>query len=128
VKFEDNLTKKWDMMLMDHHYIGALLNLCLKDILEIHENSDAKCALNRVVHNLSAVLGVQFNDAMAELTDYEEHRGPYSLLKALDINTKLAIFALRQVHCSTAILVPKLGVKAHYTPCTFRHKKSTKKY
>ena len=73
------------MMLMDAHYLGALLNLYLKDVLEIQENGDVKCALNRVVHKLSAVLGVQFNDAMVELTEYEERQGPYKPLKASNI-------------------------------------------
>jgi hypothetical protein len=82
---EDNFTKRWDMMLMDVHYMGALLNLYLKDVLEIQENGDVKRALNRVVHNLSAVLGVQFNDTMAELTEYEECRGPYKPLKTPNI-------------------------------------------
>jgi hypothetical protein len=38
------------MMLTDLCYAGALLNLYLKNVLEIQENGDAKCALNRVVH------------------------------------------------------------------------------
>jgi hypothetical protein len=51
---------------------GYIVNLYLKDVLEIQENCDAKRALNRVVHKLCVVLGVQFNDIMAELTEYEE--------------------------------------------------------
>jgi hypothetical protein len=34
VTLEENFTKTWDMMLMDLHYAGALLNLYLKDVLE----------------------------------------------------------------------------------------------
>jgi hypothetical protein len=82
---EENFTKRWDMMLTDLHYAGALLNLYLKDVLEIQENGDAKCALNRVVRKLCAILIVQFNDTMAELTEYEERRGPYSPVEAPDI-------------------------------------------
>jgi hypothetical protein len=82
---EENFTKRWDMMLTDFHYAGALLNPYLKDVLEIQENGDAKRALNRVVRKLCAILGVGFNDAMAELTEYEEHRGPYSPVEAPDI-------------------------------------------
>jgi hypothetical protein len=78
VKLEDNFTKKCNMMLMDLHYAGALLNPYLKDVMEIHENGDAKCALNMVAYKLSTILRVQFIDAMAELTKYEEHQGPYS--------------------------------------------------
>jgi hypothetical protein len=82
---EENFTKRWDMMLTDLYYAGALLNLYLKDVLEIQENGDAKRALNRVVRKLCAILGVRFNDAMAELTKYEESRGPYSPVEAPDI-------------------------------------------
>jgi hypothetical protein len=60
---EENFTKRWDMMVTDLHYIGALLNLYLKDVLEIQENGDAKRALNGVVHKLCAILGVGFNNA-----------------------------------------------------------------
>jgi hypothetical protein len=62
-----------------------LLNPYLKDVLEIQENGDAKCALNKVVRKLCPILGVQFNDAMAELTEYKERRGPYSPVEAPDI-------------------------------------------
>jgi hypothetical protein len=82
---EENFTKRWDMMVTDVHYAGALLNPYLKDVLEIQGNGDAKHALNRVVLKLCAILGVGFNDAMAELTEYEERRGPYSPVEAPDI-------------------------------------------
>ena len=82
---EENFTTRWDMMVTDLHYVGRLLNLYLKDVLEIQENGDAKHALNKVVHKLCVILRVGFNDAMAELTEYEERQGPYSPLKALDI-------------------------------------------
>jgi hypothetical protein len=78
---EENFTKRWDMMLMDLYYAGALLNPYLKDVLEIQVNGDAKRALNKVVHKLCVILGVGFNDTMAELTEYEERRGPYSLVE-----------------------------------------------
>ena len=73
------------MMVTDFHYAGALLNPYLKDVLEIQENSDAKRALNRIVRKLCTILGVGYNDAMAELTEYKEHRGPYSPLEAPNI-------------------------------------------
>ena len=82
---EENFTRRWDMMVTDLHYACALLNPYLKDVLEIQENGDAKCALNRVVRKLCAILGVGFNDAMVELTEYKERRGPYSPLEAPDI-------------------------------------------
>jgi hypothetical protein len=87
---EEKFTKRWDMivrdmMVTDLHYAGALLNPYLKDVLEIQENGDAKCALNRMVCKLCAILGVGFNDAMAELIEYEERQGPYSPVKAPDI-------------------------------------------
>jgi hypothetical protein len=82
---EENFTKRWNMMVTDLYYAGALLNPYLKDVLEIQENGDAKRALNRVVRKLCTILGVGFNDAMAELTEYEERRGPYSPVEAPDI-------------------------------------------
>jgi hypothetical protein len=82
---EENFTKRWDMMLTDLHYAGALFNPYLKDVLEIQENGDAKRAFNRVVHKLCAILGVGFNDAMAKLIEYEERRGPYSPVEVPDI-------------------------------------------
>jgi hypothetical protein len=82
---EENFTKRWDMMLTDLYYASAFLNPYLKDVLEIQENGDAKCALNRVVRKLCAILGVRFNDAMAELTEYERRRGSYSPVEAPDI-------------------------------------------
>jgi hypothetical protein len=85
VTLEDNFTKRWDMMLTDLYYAGALLNSYLKDVLEIHKNGDVQRVLNRMVHKLNAVLGVQFDDDVAELTKYEECRGPYSPVKAPDI-------------------------------------------
>ena len=69
---EENFTKRWDMMVTDLHYMGALLNPYLIDVLEIQENGNAKRALKWVVHKLCTILKVGFNDAMVELTKYEE--------------------------------------------------------
>jgi hypothetical protein len=74
-----------DMMLMDLYYAGVLLNSYLKHVLKIQENGDAKRAMNKMVHKLCSVLGVWFNNTMAELTKYKERRGPYSLVEAPDI-------------------------------------------
>ena len=60
--------KRWNMMVKDLYYAYALLNLYLKDVMEIQENGDTKCVLNKVVHKLCAILGVRFNDALRELT------------------------------------------------------------
>ena len=60
------------MMVTDLHYVGALLNPYLKDVLEIQENGNAKCALNRMVRKLCAILEVGFNDALAKLSEYKE--------------------------------------------------------
>ena len=73
------------MMLTDLYCASALLNPYLKDVLEIQENGDVKHALNRVVHKLCAILGVGFNDAMAQLIEYKKYQGLYSLVEALDI-------------------------------------------
>jgi hypothetical protein len=44
-----------------------------------------KTVMQNVVHKLCAILGVRFNDTMAELTEYEERQGPYSPVEAPDI-------------------------------------------
>ena len=53
--------------------------------MELQQNGEAKCALNRVFCRLSNSLGVGFNEVMAEMTEYEEPFGPYSPEKAPDI-------------------------------------------
>ena len=50
-----------------------------------YKKNDTKCALNKVVHKLYTILGVQFNDAMAKLTEYKERQGPHNLVEAPDI-------------------------------------------
>jgi hypothetical protein len=61
VKLEYNFTKKWDMMLTDVYCASALLNLYVKDVMEIQEISNTKHTLNMEVHKLSAILGIRFN-------------------------------------------------------------------
>ena len=34
---EENITKEWDIMIIDLYYVGALLNPYLKDVMEIQE-------------------------------------------------------------------------------------------
>ncbi len=82
---EDSFMKRWAMVRTDLHLAGALLNPYLSDVVEIQQNGDFKRALNRVVRKLSPILGVNFNDVMVELTDYEERQGPYSPLETPDI-------------------------------------------
>ena len=53
--------------------------------MELQQNREAKSALNRVFCRLSNPLGVRFNEVMAEITEYEEHLGPYSPEEATDI-------------------------------------------
>jgi hypothetical protein len=73
------------MMITDLHYAGALLNPFLMNVMEIQNNGTTKRALNRVVQKLSGPLGVDFNEVMNELTQYEEQQGPYGLLEAPNI-------------------------------------------
>jgi hypothetical protein len=68
VRLEVQFMHKWDMMLTDLHYAGALLNPFLMNVMEIQNNGTAKRALNRVVQKLSSPLGVDFNEVMNELT------------------------------------------------------------
>ena len=82
---EESFVKRWAMVRTDLHLAGALLNPYLRDVAEIQQNGDFKRALNRVVRKLSPIVGVNFNDVMVELTEYEERVGPYNPLEAPDI-------------------------------------------
>ena len=84
-EIEENFMKRWDMMLTDLHYVGAMLNPYLRGHMELQQNGEAKRALNRVFHRLSNPLGVGFNEVMAEMTEYEERLGPYSPEETPDI-------------------------------------------
>ena len=84
-EIEENFMKRWDMMLTDLHYAGAMLNPYLQGHMESQQNGEAKHALNRVFRRLSNPLGVGFNEVMAEMTEYEECLGPYSPEEAPDI-------------------------------------------
>jgi hypothetical protein len=77
---------RWDMMLTDLHYAGTLLNPFLMTVMEIQNNGTAKRVLNRVVQKLSGPLGVDFNEVMNELIQYEEQQGPYGSLEAPNIH------------------------------------------
>ena len=63
---------KWNMILIDLYYLGALLNPFLMNIMEIQNNGTAKHALNRIVQKLNGPLGMDFNKVINELTQYEE--------------------------------------------------------
>jgi hypothetical protein len=84
-RLEVQFMHRWDMMITDLHYAGALLNPFLMNVMEIQNNGTAKRALNRVVQKLSGPLGVDFNEVMNELTQYEEQQGPYGPLEAPNI-------------------------------------------
>ena len=84
-EIEENFMKRWDMMLTDLYYVGAMLNPYLRGHMELQQNGEAKRALNRVFRRLSNPLGVGFNEVMAEMTEYEERLGPYSPEEAPDI-------------------------------------------
>ena len=40
---------------------------------------------NEVVHKLCTILGIRFNDVIAELTEYKERQGPYSPMESPNI-------------------------------------------
>jgi hypothetical protein len=84
-RLEVQFMHRWDMMLIDLHYVGTLLNPFLMNVMEIQNNGTAKRALSRVVQKLSSPLGVDFNEVMNELTQYEEQQGPYGPLEAPNI-------------------------------------------
>ena len=77
--------KRWDMMLTDLHYAGAMLNPYLQGHMELQQNGKVKRSLNTVFHRLSNPLGVGFNEVMAKMTKYEERLGSYSREEAPDI-------------------------------------------
>ena len=84
-EIEENFMKRWDMMLTDLHYVGAMLNPYLQGLAKLQHNGEAKRALNRVFCRWSNRLGVEFNKIMAEMTEYAEWLGPYSPEEAPDI-------------------------------------------
>ena len=84
-EIEENFMKRWDMMLTDLHYAGAMLNPYLRGHMELQQNGEAKRALNKVFCRLSNPLGVGFNEVMAEMTEYEERFGLYSPEEVPDI-------------------------------------------
>ena len=84
-EIKENFMKRWDMMLTDLHYAGAMLNPYLRGHMELQQDGEAKRALNRVFRRLSNPLGVGFNEVMVEMTEYEECLGPYSPEEAPDI-------------------------------------------
>jgi hypothetical protein len=84
-RLEVQFMHRWDMMLTDLHYAGALLNPFLMNIMEIQNNGTAKHTLNRIVQKLSSPLEVDFNEVINELIQYEDQQGPYGLLEAPNI-------------------------------------------
>jgi hypothetical protein len=84
-RLEAQFMHKWNMMLTDLHYTGALLNPFFMNVMEIQNNGTTKHALNRIVQKLSNPLGVDFNEVMNEFTQYEEQQGPYGPLEAPNI-------------------------------------------
>ena len=84
-EIEENFMKRWDMMLTDLHYAGAMLNPYLRGHMELQQNGEAKRTLNKVFRRLNTPLGVGFNEVMAEMTKYKERLGPYSPEEAPDI-------------------------------------------
>jgi hypothetical protein len=71
-RLEAQFMQRWDMMITDLYYAGALLNHFLMNIMEIQNNGIVKRALNKVVQKLSGPLGVDFNEVMNELMQCEE--------------------------------------------------------
>ena len=80
-KFEKQFDARWKLMHTDLHYAGALLNPYLVDVAAIQHNGEAKRALNRVIQKLSESLEVSEDEAMSELTEFEEKTGPFDPLQ-----------------------------------------------
>ena len=83
--FERQFDRRWDMMHTDLHYAAALLNPYLKTHPELKNIGEAKVALNRVLRKVGGQLGFSFAELVAEVTQYDEDRGPYSPEVAINI-------------------------------------------
>ena len=55
------------MVFTDLHYVGALLNPYLKDNATLRADGTVLRALYRIILKLEDVVGVRFDDVMAEL-------------------------------------------------------------
>lgn len=75
---EDSFNDRRAMCFTDLHYAAAYLNPYLKDQPALKQDGTALRALYRVFHKLTGVLGVEFDDLLSELQEYEEGTGPYS--------------------------------------------------
>ncbi len=84
-RIETTFTKRWEMMITDLHYAGALLNPYLRNVRELEDNHEAKRALNRVFRKLGPALGLRWNDLHAEMEEFNERTGPYSPEETPDI-------------------------------------------
>ena len=71
-------------MIIDLHS-GCAMNPYLSNCVKFQSNGTAKRVLNRVLTHLSGALGLDNNDVLVELVEFEEHIGPYSPLEAPDI-------------------------------------------
>ena len=71
-RLEVQFMPRWNIIITDFHYAGAMLNPFLMNVMEIQNNGTTKRALNRVMQKLSNLLGIDFNKVMNELTQYEE--------------------------------------------------------
>jgi hypothetical protein len=69
---EAQFMHRWNMMLTDLHYIGALLNLFMMNVMEIQNNGTTKRALNGVVQKIERPARGGLQEVMNELTRYEE--------------------------------------------------------
>ena len=68
-EIEENVMKRWDMMLTDLHYAREMLNPYLRGLAELQHNREAKRVLNRMFHKWSNLFRVGFNEVMAEMTE-----------------------------------------------------------
>jgi len=79
-RYEKNFNSHWQLMRIDLHYAGALLNPYLKGVPEIQNDEHAKGALNRVIRKLAPMLDVCPLEAMIELMQYVENTGPFDII------------------------------------------------
>jgi len=83
---ETTFNSRWDMVFSDMHYVEALLNPYIRDYVQLKMDRVATCTLYQIIYKMKDVVGVHFNDILAELLEYKESFGPYSLAELSNIH------------------------------------------
>ena len=85
VTLEESFSERWEMAFEDTHYAAALLNPYLLDNVALRQDGIALCALYKVIRKMADSVGVDFDDVLAELTQFEKGTGLYSAVETPNI-------------------------------------------